>query len=52
MEQEYKWKLPDELEFEYLDGSSSLFYTFAAELEHTFHLEKQLLSKLARALAV
>ena len=38
MEQEYKWTLPDELEFEYLDGSSSLFHTFAAELEHTFHL--------------
>lgn len=41
-----------ELEFEYLDGSVSLFHTFAAEVEHTFHLEKQSLSKLARALAV
>lgn len=41
-----------ELEFEYLDGSVSLFHIFAAKLEHTFHLEKQSLSKLARALAV
>ena len=41
-----------ELEFEYLDGSISAFHTFAAELEHTFRLEKQPLSKLARALAV
>ena len=41
-----------ELEFEYLDGSISLFHTFANELEHTFHLERQPLSKLTRAMAV
>ena len=41
-----------ELEFEYMDGSVSLFHTFASNLEHTFHLEKQPLSKLARAMAL
>lgn len=41
-----------ELEFEYLDGSLSAFHAFAERLEHTFHLEKQLLSKLARAMAL
>ena len=44
--------LLSELEFEYLDGSVSLFHTFASGLERTFHLEKQPLSKLARALNV
>ncbi len=41
-----------ELEFEYLDGNLSTFHSFATELEHTFALEKQPLSKLARAMAV
>ena len=41
-----------ELEFEYLDGDLSAFHSFAAELERTFGLEKQPLSKLARAMKV
>ena len=41
-----------ELEFEYLDGCIATFHSFAAKLELTFGLEKQPLSKLARAMAV
>lgn len=41
-----------EVELEYLNGSEEAFHAFARQLQERFGLETQLLSKLARAMAL